>query len=88
MSMELSKITSGITAQRTGYATKVNGKDQDVAGKNEKTGAGEGATYEKGSIEPKATYSINKMSKEQRAENSRKVREDYEAFCKRVEICL
>ena len=31
---------------------------------------------------------VEHMSKEQRAENSRKVREDYEAFCKRVEICL
>jgi hypothetical protein len=31
---------------------------------------------------------VEHMSKEQRAENSRKVREDYEAFRKRVEICL
>ena len=31
---------------------------------------------------------VEHMSKEQRAENSRKVREDYEAFCKRVDICL
>ena len=65
--MELKNVTSGITTQQTGYAAKVNSKDQEVAGKNEKTGAGEGATYEKGSIEPKATYSINKMSKEERA---------------------
>ena len=67
MSMELNSVTSGITTQQTGYATKVNSKDQNVAGKNEKTGNSEGATYEKGSIEPKATYSINKMSKEERA---------------------
>ena len=31
---------------------------------------------------------VEHMSKEQRAENRRKVRENYEAFCKRVEICL
>ncbi len=31
---------------------------------------------------------VEHMSKEQRAENSCKVREDYEAFRKRVEICL
>ena len=67
MSMELNSVTSGITTQQTGYATKVNSKDQNVAGKNEKTGNSEGATYEKGSIEPKATYNINKMSKEERA---------------------
>ena len=68
MSMELSKITSGMTAKRTGYATKVNGKDQDATGKNEKTGnSSEGVIYEKGRVEQKATYSINKMSKEERA---------------------
>ena len=67
MSMELNSVTSGITTQQTGYATKVNSKSQDVANKTEKTGNSEGATYEKGSIEPKATYSINKMSKEERA---------------------
>ena len=47
MSMELKNVTSGITTQQTGYAARVNGKDQALAGKNEKTGAGEGATYEK-----------------------------------------
>ena len=31
---------------------------------------------------------VEHMSKEQRAENRRKVRENYEEFCKRVEICL
>ena len=45
MSMELNSVTSGITTQQTGYATKVNSKDQNVAVKNEKTGNSEGATY-------------------------------------------
>ena len=31
---------------------------------------------------------VENMSEDQRAENRRKVREDYETFCKRVQICL
>lgn len=56
MSMKLNSVISGITTQQTGYATKVNGKDQDATGKNEKTGnSSEGVIYEKGRVEQKAT---------------------------------
>lgn len=70
MSMEMNSVTSGITTQQTGYTTKVdkNTSNSDAVSKTaDKAYSGESATYEKGSIEPKATYSINKMSKEERA---------------------
>lgn len=70
MSMEMNSVTSGITTQQTGYTTKVdkNTINSDAVSKTaDKAYSGESATYEKGSIEPKATYSINKMSKEERA---------------------
>ena len=70
MSMEMNSVTSGITTQQTGYMTKVdkNTSNSDAVSKTaDKAYSGESATYEKGSIEPKATYSINKMSKEERA---------------------
>ena len=70
MSMEMNSVTSGITTQQTGYTTKVdkNTSNSDaVSTTADKAYSGESATYEKGSIEPKATYSINKMSKEERA---------------------
>ena len=70
MSMEMNSVTSGITMQQTGYTTKVdkNTSNSDAVSKTaDKAYSGESATYEKGSIEPKATYSINKMSKEERA---------------------
>ena len=70
MSMEMNSVTSGITTQQTGYTTKVdkNTRNSDAVSKTaDKAYSGESATYEKGSIEPKATYSINKMSKEERA---------------------
>ena len=70
MSMEMNSVTSGITTWQTGYTTKVdkNTSNSDAVSKTaDKAYSGESATYEKGSIEPKATYSINKMSKEERA---------------------
>ena len=70
MSMEMNSVTSGITTRQTGYTTKVdkNTSNSDAVSKTaDKAYSGESATYEKGSIEPKATYSINKMSKEERA---------------------
>ena len=70
MSMEMNSVTSGITTQQTGYTTKVdkNTSNSDAVSKTaDKAYSGESATYEKGSIELKATYSINKMSKEERA---------------------
>lgn len=70
MSMEMNSVTSGITTRQTGYTTKVdkNTSNSDAVSKTaDKVYSGESATYEKGSIEPKATYSINKMSKEERA---------------------
>ena len=70
MSMEMNSVTSGITTRQTGYMTKVdkNMSNSDAVSKTaDKAYSGESATYEKGSIEPKATYSINKMSKEERA---------------------
>ena len=70
MSMEMNGVTSGITTRQTGYTTKVdkNTSNSDAVSKTaDKAYSGESATYEKGSIEPKATYSINKMSKEERA---------------------
>ena len=70
MSMEMNSVTSGITTQQTGYTAKVdkNTSNSDAVSKTaDKAYSGESATYEKGSIEPKATYSINKMSKEERA---------------------
>jgi hypothetical protein len=70
MSMEMNRVTSGITTRQTGYTTKVdkNTINSDAVSKTaDKAYSGESATYEKGSIEPKATYSINKMSKEERA---------------------
>ena len=70
MSMEMNSVTSGITTRQTGYTTKVdkNTINSDAVSKTaDKAYSGESATYEKGSIEPKATYSINKMSKEERA---------------------
>ena len=70
MSMEINSVTSGITSRQTGYMTKVdkNMSNSDAVSKTaDKAYSGESATYEKGSIEPKATYSINKMSKEERA---------------------
>ena len=70
MSMEMNSVTSGITTRQTGYTTKVdkNTINSDAVNKTaDKVYSGESATYEKGSIEPKATYSINKMSKEERA---------------------
>lgn len=70
MSMEMNSVTSGITTRQTGYTTKVdkNTSNYDAVSKTaDKAYSGESATYEKGSIEPKATYSINKMSKEERA---------------------
>lgn len=70
MSMEMNSVTSGITTQQTGYTTKVdkNTSNSDAVSKTaDKAYSGESAIYEKRSIEPKATYSINKMSKEERA---------------------
>lgn len=70
MSMEMNGVTSCITTGQTGYTTKVdkNTSNSDAVSKTaDKAYSGESATYEKGSIEPKATYSINKMSKEERA---------------------
>ena len=70
MSMEMNSVTSGISTRQTGYTTKVdkNTSNSDAVSKTaDKAYSGESATYEKGSIEPKATYSINKMSKEERA---------------------
>ena len=70
MSMEMNSVTSGITTQQTGYTAKVdkNTSNSDAVSKTaDKAYSGESATYEKGSIEPKATYSINKISKEERA---------------------
>ena len=70
MSMEMNSVTSGITTWQTGYTTKVdkNTSNSDAVSKTaDKAYSGESATYEKGGIEPKATYSINKMSKEERA---------------------
>ena len=70
MSMEMNSVTSGITTRQIGYTTKVdkNTSNSDAVSKTaDKAYSGESATYEKGSIEPKATYSINKMSKEERA---------------------
>ena len=76
--MEMNSVTSGITTWQTGYTTKVdkNTSNSDAVSKTaDKAYSGESATYEKGSIEPKATYSINKMSKEERAANRARLME-------------
>ena len=73
MSMEISNLAAGRTAQQTGYASKANNnKNTADTGSVNKQGAAttwssEAATYEKGSTQPSATYNIKKMSKEERA---------------------
>ena len=69
MSMEMNSVTTGVTAQQS-YTSKVdkNAGANGVAGKStEGSWSTESVTYQKGTTEPKATYSINKMSKEERA---------------------
>lgn len=69
MSMELNNVTTGVTVRQI-YTSKVD-KNIDANGAAGKSTDGswstESATYQKGTTEPKATYSINKMSKEERA---------------------
>ena len=69
MSMEMNSVTTGVTAQQS-YTSKVdkNTSANSAVGKStDGSWSTESATYQKGTTEPKATYSINKMSKEERA---------------------
>ena len=69
MSMNINSVTTGVTAQQS-YTSKVdkNTGANGAAGKStDGSWSTESATYQKGTTEPKATYSINKMSKEERA---------------------
>lgn len=69
MSMNINSVTTGVTAQQS-YTSKVdkNTGANGTAGKStDGSWSTESATYQKGTTEPKATYSINKMSKEERA---------------------
>ena len=74
MSMEINTAASGVTTQQTGYVSALktnNSKSTADSGSVNKQGtttwSSEAATYEKGSTQPSATYSIKKMSKEERA---------------------
>ena len=70
MSMDLNNVTSSVTAQQAGYISSVNKNNGDsvpVGKSADGSWNTESATYQKGTAEPKATYSINKMSKEERA---------------------
>ena len=68
MSMEMNSVTTGVTAQQN-YTSKVEkntGANSAVGKSTDGSWSTESATYQKGTTEPKATYSINKMSKEER----------------------
>ena len=71
MSMEMKGVTDSYSVQQassTAYADKESNDPKSVNKQgSDSNWSNEGATYEKGSNTKSATYSINKMSKEERA---------------------
>ena len=71
MSMGINNLTAGVTTQQSAYASRTEKNTNNTQAAEKQSPAGqwssEAAIYEKGSVQKTATYSINKMSKEERA---------------------